>query len=358
MIPDGSSVMTITRWVHPLVSAEHVHGPPALWSGGMKAVVITEFGGPDVLQVREVPDPVVGPGEVVIDIAATAINRADLLQRAGRYPPPAGTPAWPGLECSGTISALGAGVLHWNLGDQVCALLSGGGYAERVAVPTGQLLPLPVGVDLLDAAALPEAAATVWSNVFMAAGLRPGEVFLVHGGSSGIGTMAIQLAIQVGARVAVTAGTAAKLERCRELGAEITVNYREQDFVAAVRDATNGYGADVVLDNIGASYLARNIDVLAHNGRLVVIGMQGGVRAELDLGKLMSRRAAVIATTLRARPADEKAAIVASVSQHVWPLVSSGVVQPVIHDRLPLGRAADGHRMLESDHIGKILLVV
>jgi putative PIG3 family NAD(P)H quinone oxidoreductase len=325
----------------------------------MKAVVITEFGGPDVLQLRDVPDPVVGPGEVVIDVAATAVNRADLLQRAGRYPPPEGAPAWPGLECSGTISAVGAGVPHWNTGDQVCALLSGGGYAERVAVPVGQLLPLPAGIDLIDAAALPEVTATVWSNVFMAAGLRPGEVILVHGGSSGIGTMAIQLAVQVGARVAVTAGTAAKLERCRELGAEITLNYREQDFVAALREATAGHGADVVLDNMGASYLDRNLDALAHNGRLVVIGMQGGVRAELDLGKLMSRRAAVIATSLRARPADEKAAIVASVSRHVWPLLASGAVHPVIHDRLPLERAADGHRMMsESSHIGKILLLV
>jgi len=325
----------------------------------MKAVVITEFGGPEVLQLRDVPDPVVGPGEVVIDVAATAVNRADLLQRAGHYPPPAGAPPWPGLECSGTISAIGAGVLHWNLGDQVCALLSGGGYAERVAVPTGQLLPLPAGVDLVDAAALPEVTATVWSNVFMAAGLRPGETFLVHGGSSGIGTMAIQLAVQVGARVVVTAGSPEKLQRCQELGADVGINYREQDFVAAVREATDGHGADVILDNMGASYLARNIETLAHNGRLVVIGMQGGVRAELDLGLLMARRAAVIATSLRARPADEKAAIVASVSQHVWPLLSSGAVRPVVHDRLPLERAADGHRLMtESSHVGKILLIV
>jgi putative PIG3 family NAD(P)H quinone oxidoreductase len=325
----------------------------------MKAVVITEFGGPDVLQIRDVPDPVVGPGEVVIDVAATAINRADLLQRAGHYPPPAGAPEWPGLECSGTISAIGAGVLHWNPGDQVCALLSGGGYAERVAVPTGQLLPLPAGLDLVDAAALPEVTATVWSNVFMAAGLRPGEVLLVHGGAGGIGTMAIQLAVQVGARVAVTAGTPAKLDRCRDLGAEIAINYHEQDFVSALRAVTDGHGADVVLDNMGASYLDRNVDVLAYNGRLVVIGLQGGARAELDLQKLMSRRAALISTSLRARPAEEKAAIVASICQHVWPLLASGAVRPVIHERLPLERAADGHRMMtESSHIGKILLTV
>jgi len=293
----------------------------------------------------------------VIDVAATAINRADLLQRAGHYPPPAGAPDWPGLECSGTISALGAGVHHWNLGDPVCALLSGGGYAERVVVPTGQLLPLPAGVDLVDAAALPEVTCTVWSNVFMAAGLRPGEVLLIHGGSSGIGTMAIQLAGQVGAQVAVTAGSAEKLERCRELGAQITVNYREQDFVEAVREATDGHGADVVLDNMGASYLSRNLDVLAQNGRLVVIGLQGGARAELDLGRLMARRAAVISTSLRARPATEKAAIVKSVCEHVWPLLSSGAVHPVIHTRLPLAEAAEGHRLMtESSHIGKVLL--
>jgi len=325
----------------------------------MKAVVITEFGGPDVLRLQDVPDPVVGPGEVVIDIAAAAINRADLLQRQGHYPPPAGAPAWPGMECSGTISAIGAGVLHWNLGDQVCALLAGGGYAERVAVATGQLLPVPAGMDLVDAAALPEVTCTVWSNVFMAAGLRPDEVLLVHGGSSGIGTMAIQLARQVGATVAVTAGSAAKLERCRELGAEILVNYHDEDFVAAVRDATDGRGADVILDLMGASYLDRNLDALATNGRLVVIGMQGGTKAELNLGKLMSRRAALIATSLRGRPADEKAAIVASVIEHVWPLLSSGAVRPVIDQRFPLADAAQAHRLMaQSSHIGKILLTV
>jgi putative PIG3 family NAD(P)H quinone oxidoreductase len=325
----------------------------------MKAVVITEFGGPEVLQVREVPDPVAGPGEVVIDVAASAINRADLLQRMGHYPPPPGAAQWPGLECSGTISEVGAGVLDWQVGDQVGALLAGGGYAERVAVPAGQLLPLPPGVDLADAAALPEVTATVWSNVFMAAGLRPGEVLLVHGGSGGIGTMAIQLAVQMRARVAVTAGTPAKLERCRELGAEITVNYRDDDFVSSVLDATDGHGADVVLDNMGASYLARNLRVLAYNGRLVVIGMQGGVKAELDLGLLMSRRAAVIATSLRARPVEEKAAIIASVREHVWPLIGSGAIRPIIHDRLPLDQAADGHRLMaQSSHIGKILLLV
>jgi putative PIG3 family NAD(P)H quinone oxidoreductase len=325
----------------------------------MKAVVITEFGGPEVLKLQDVPDPVVGPGEVVIDVAATAVNRADLLQRAGHYPPPPGVPEWPGLECSGVISAIGAGVLHWNLGDEVCALLAGGGYAERVLVPTGQLLPVPAGIDVVRAAALPEVTCTVWSNVFMGAGLRPGEVLLVHGGGSGIGTMAIQLAVQVGARVAVTAGSAAKLEICRELGAEILINYHESDFVAAVKEATDGAGADVILDIMGASYLSRNVQALAYNGRLACIGMQGGTKGELDLGRLMSRRAAIIATTLRARPAEEKATIVSSVGEHVWPLVAAGTVRPVVSETLPLSQASEAHRvMTESSHVGKILLTV
>lgn len=325
----------------------------------MKAVVISEFGDPDVLRLEDVPDPTVRTGEVLIDVAAAGVNRADLLQRAGHYPPPAGAPAWPGMEVSGTISAVGADVDHWTPGDQVCALLSGGGYAERVAVPQEQVLPIPKTVDLVDAAALPEVTATVWSNVFMAAGLRPGEVLLVHGGSSGIGTMAIQLARQIGARVAVTCGTAAKLEDCRALGADILINYREQDFVQAVRQATDRHGADVVLDNMGASYLTRNLACLAYGGRVVVIGMQGGAKTEINLNHLMSRRAALIATALRARPAAEKATIMASLGQHVWPLLSSGVVRPVIHTRLPLAEAAQAHRiMADSQHVGKILLTV
>jgi putative PIG3 family NAD(P)H quinone oxidoreductase len=240
----------------------------------------------------------------------------------------------------------------------VCALLSGGGYAEQVAVPAGQVLPLPAGVDLVEAAGLPEVVCTVWSNVFMAAGLRPGETLLVHGGSSGIGTMAIQLARHVGARVAVTAGSAEKLERCRELGAEILVNYRDDDFVEALREATDGRGADVVLDNMGAKYLARNLDVLALNGRVVIIGMQGGTKAELDLGLLMRKRGAVISTSLRARPTDEKVAIVASVREHVWPVVAAGDVRPIIDRKIAMADAAEAHRVIEaSDHIGKVLLV-
>jgi len=267
------------------------------------------------------------------------------------------TLAPPGLEVSGTISALGSDVTGWAVGDEICALLSGGGYAEQVAVPAAQLLPVPDGVSLVDAAALPEVASTVWSNVFMTANLQPGQTVLIHGGSSGIGTMAIQLARAVGARVAVTAGTASKLEACRELGANILVNYREQDFVETLADATQGRGADVILDNMGAKYLARNVSALAVNGRLVIIGLQGGVKAELDINALLRKCAAVIATSLRSRPAAEKATIVAAVREHVWPLVESGTVRPVVHRSFPLAQAADAHREIEAGtHIGKVLL--
>jgi putative PIG3 family NAD(P)H quinone oxidoreductase len=323
----------------------------------MKAVVISEPGGPEVLQLAELPDPVAAPGEVLLEVAASAVNRADLLQRAGHYPPPPGAPSWPGLECSGTITQLGQGVEGWSVGDRACALLAGGGYAERVAVPAGQLLTVPAGVDLVDAAGLPEVACTVWSNVFMLAGLRRSELLLVHGGASGIGTMAIQLAHQLGARVAVTAGSAEKLARCRELGADVLVDYTTQDFVDEVLKATDGRGADVVLDNQGAAYLARNLEVLATSGRLVIIGLQGGRSAELDLGMLMSKRAAILSTSLRARPAAEKAAIVASVQEHVWPLIASGAVRPVIHARFPMEQASGAHRLVEAyGHIGKVLL--
>jgi len=323
------------------------------------AVVVSQPGGPEVLRWEEVPDPVPREGEVLVEVVATAVNRADLLQRQGHYDPPPGAPPYLGLECSGRVAALGPDVAGWDAGDEVCALLAGGGYAQRVAVPAGQLLPVPDGVSLVEAAALPEVVCTVWSNVFMLAGLQPGETLLVHGGASGIGTMAIQLARQVRARVAVTAGSAAKLARCRELGAEILVNYREDDFVAAVRAATDGRGADVVLDNMGAAYLQRNVDVLAASGRLVVIGLQGGTKGELDLGALLRKRAAVLATTLRLRPAAEKAAIVAAVREHVWPLVGSGAVGPVVDRVLPITEVAQAHRVVEAgEHVGKVLLTL
>ena len=324
----------------------------------MRAVVITRPGEPEVLQWLEVPDPVPGPGEVVIDVAASGVNRADLMQRQGFYPPPPGAPPYPGLECSGRVRAVGDQVASWRPGDQVCALLSGGGYAEQVAVPEGQLLPVPASVEMTTAAAFPETACTVYANVFQLAGLAEGELLLVHGGSSGIGTMAIQLAKAFGARVACTAGSAEKLARCRALGADVVVNYRTEDFVGAVQDATGGAGADVILDIIGASYLARNLAALAAGGRLVVIGRQGGSRAELDLGILQAKRASLHATTLRARPAHEKAAVVAAVREHVWPLIDAGKVAAVVDRELPMSQAAAAHRvMAASEHVGKILLL-
>jgi putative PIG3 family NAD(P)H quinone oxidoreductase len=326
----------------------------------MRAVTIREPGGPDVLGWGEVPDPVCGDGEVIVDVVASAVNRADLLQRQGFYPPPPGASEILGLECSGIISEVGPGVTGWSVGDEVCALLSGGGYAERVAVPAGQLLPRPAGVELATAAALPEVVCTVWSNVFLLARLRRGESFLVHGGSSGIGTMAIQLAARAGARVFTTAGTAAKLDVCRELGAW-GINYRDEDFVEVVRQETHGAGVDVILDNMGAAYLMRNVESLATGGRLVSIGLQGGTKAELDLGKLMRKRATVAATTLRSRPATGpggKAEIVAAVLHDVWPDVERGAIRPIVDRRLPMARVAEAHRVVEaSEHIGKVLLV-
>jgi putative PIG3 family NAD(P)H quinone oxidoreductase len=324
----------------------------------MRAITITEPGGPDVLRLTDWPDPEPGPGQVVVDVAAAGVNRADLLQRQGNYVAPPGVPEnIPGLEVSGTIAAVGPDVSGWPVGSEVCALLAGGGYAEKVLVPVGQLLPVPKGLSLVEAAGLPETVCTVWSNVFMQAQLQPGEWLLAHGGASGIGTTAIQLAKRHGAKVAVTVGSAAKAERCRELGADLAVNYREQDFVAAVRDATSGAGADVVLDIIGAKYLSRNVDVVATNGRIVVIGLQGGMVAEVNLGILLFKRASLAATSLRSRPMPEKAAIVSSVQAGAWPAYEEGVARPIIDRTLPLAEAAEAHRVLEaSDHIGKVLL--
>jgi putative PIG3 family NAD(P)H quinone oxidoreductase len=323
----------------------------------VKAVLPREPGGPDVLEYVDVPDPEAGPGEVLVEVVATAVNRADLLQRQGHYPPPPGASDIIGLECSGRVAALGPDVTGWEVGQEVCALLAGGGYATRVAVPAGQLMPRPEGIDLVTAAALPEVAGTVWSNLMMVAGLRSGDSLLVHGGGGGIGTFAIQLAVALGARVITTAGSAQKLALCAELGAGVTVNYREQDFVEAVSEATGGAGVDVILDNMGASYLARNVAALAVEGRLVVIGLQGGTTADLDLNALMRKRAAVVGTTLRARPVGEKTTICAAVAEHVWPLVADGTIRPVVGATLPLAEAAAAHRLMESGEItGKILL--
>jgi putative PIG3 family NAD(P)H quinone oxidoreductase len=327
----------------------------------MRAVVITEPGGPEVLEVREVPDPEPAAGEVVVDVAACAVNRADLLQRQGQYAPPPGASDILGMECSGTISALGEDVAGWSVGDEVCALLAGGGYAERVAVPVGQLMAVPSRVSLVEAAALPEVTCTVWSMVFgpETGRLQPGERILIHGGSSGIGTMAIQLARQRGAQIFTTAGTAAKLQACRELGADVVINYRDEEFEDRVRDETDGAGVDVVLDNMGAKYLAPNVESLAIGGRLIVLGMQGGRKGELDLGALLTKRATVHAAGLRGRPAAQKAAIVAETQAAVWPLIESGSVRPVVDRVLTLDGAGDAHRAVEaSEHVGKVLMRV
>ncbi|QDH10576.1 NAD(P)H-quinone oxidoreductase [Nocardioides dongxiaopingii] len=325
----------------------------------MRAVVADGAGGPEILSVQEVADLTPGPGEVLVEVVATAVNRADALQRQGHYPPPPGASATIGLECSGTVAALGEGVEGPRVGDEVCALLAGGGYASQAVVPVGQLMPVPEGVDLVTAAALPEVACTVFSNVFMVAGLKPDETFLVHGGAGGIGTFAIQLAKALGARVLTTGGSAEKLAFCADLGADVTISYRDQDFVEVVREVTDGAGVDVILDNMGGSYLGRNVDALATEGRLVVIGLQGGAKGELPLGKLLAKRGAVIATSLRGRPLPDKAAICAAVVEHVWPLVADGTIRPVVDRTLPLEEVAAAHRRMdEGGHTGKIVLTL
>ena len=322
----------------------------------MRAIAVTEPGGPEVMVVGEQPVPQLNGGELLVKVAAAGVNRADCMQRRGDYPPPPGVSEILGLEVSGTEAALGEGVSGWQVGDPVCALLAGGGYAEYCAVPAPQCLPAPVGVDLVDAAALPEVALTVWTNVFERGGLMPGETLLVHGGSSGIGTMAIQLASALGATVFVTAGSIEKCDACEALGAAHAFNYREVDFVEAVRSVTGG--VDVVLDMVGGPYLDSNLGLLNLDGRLVIIALMGGARAEINLATLMRRRLIVTGTTLRARTIEQKGAVVDAVRARVWPLVESGRVRPVIHRRLPWSEAADAHRVMEaSTHIGKLLLV-
>ncbi|AQZ67660.1 NADPH:quinone oxidoreductase [[Actinomadura] parvosata subsp. kistnae] len=317
----------------------------------MRAIEIAGPGGPEVLEWREVPDPQVERGDVLIDVTASAVNRADVLQRQGFYDPPPGSPPYPGLEVSGVVAEVGADVEQFKPGDEVCALLGGGGYAERVAVPWQQVMPAPANVPLRAAAGLPEVACTVWSNVFMVGRLRRGETLLVHGGASGIGTFAVQLAKALGAHVVTTVGSAAKAEQVRELGADEVINYREEDFADKVR-------ADVILDIMGAKYLTGNVRALRTGGRLVIIGLQGGRKGEIDLGAMLSKRLSVHATTLRARPVDEKGVIVRSVVDNVWPLVEAGAVKPVVYAEVPMAEAAEAHRMLDSgEHVGKILLV-
>lgn len=317
----------------------------------MKAISIREAGGPEVLEWIETDDPTPATGEVLIDVAATALNRADVMQRMGLYPLPPGTSPYPGLEVSGRISALGEGVSGWKVGDEVCALLTGGGYAQKVAVPAGQLLTVPKGVSLVEAAALPEAAATVWSNIVMTAGLKEGETFLMHGGAGGVGTLAIQIAKALGARVVTTVGSPEKARKARQLGADATINYREQDF------AEHG-PYDVILDVVGGQYLEGNIKSLAADGRLVIIGLQNGLEGQLNLGDLVFKRLSVHGTTLRTRSAAQKAEIVAEVQRNVWPMIENAFVKLILDRTLSMADASDAHRLMEEgQHVGKILLV-
>ncbi|MFE2465043.1 MULTISPECIES: NAD(P)H-quinone oxidoreductase [Streptomyces] len=317
----------------------------------MKAISIKEPGGPEVLEWIEVEDPLPAAGEVVVDVAASAVNRADVAQRMGRYPVPPGASPYLGLEVSGRISAVGEGVTGWQVGNEVCALLAGGGYAQKVAVPAGLLLTVPKGIGLVEAAALPEAVTTVWSNIVMTGKLIEGETFLMHGGAGGIGTFAIQIAKAIGARVVTTVGGPEKAARARELGADLAIDYRTQDF-------TEHGPYDVILDVIGGQYLERNVRSLATDGRLVVIGLQDGLIGQLNLGELVFKRASIHGTTLRSRPVAQKAAIVAEVQNEVWPLIENGAVQLVIDQILPMAEAAEAHRLLDlGQHIGKILLV-
>ena len=324
----------------------------------MRAIDVTDPSGQAILLEVDAPEPRAAHGEVVLQVAAAGVNNADLLQRAGRYPPPPGAPHRLGLEATGRVLAVGAGVDPGLLGAPVAALLDGAGYAERVAVPAAQLLPAPAGVDLVDAAALPEAACTAWSTLVMAAGLGRGEWLLVHGGSGGVGTVAVQIAVALGARVIATAGGPDRARRCAALGAEVVVDHLGQDFVAEVARATGGAGADVVLDVVGGAYLGRNVEALATGGRLAVIGLAQGRRGELDLGALLAKRATVLGTTLRSRPPHEKAAIVAAVREHVWPMVADGRVRPVVHERIPLAQADRAHQLLASGVVfGSLVLV-
>jgi len=321
----------------------------------MFAITQQSPGGPETLTWEKLPDPTPSANEVIIEIAASAVNRADVLQREGHYPPPPGGSDIIGLECSGTIQSVGAALTLDRIGERVTALLSGGGYATRVAVPIGQVMSVPEGVDLVTAGALPEVACTVWSNLVHVAKLREGEVVLIHGGGSGIGTMGIQIARALGAQVAVTAGNQRKLDACAALGADILINYKEQDFVEVIKDETGGRGADVILDNMGAKYLVRNIDALNRNGRQVTIGLQGGVTAELDMSALMAKNVGVFGTSMRRRPDNEKAMICREVEKHVWPWIEAGVVKPVVDRVMPMPEAGAAQALLESgDVIGKI----
>lgn len=325
----------------------------------MTAIEISKPGGPEVLKPVSRPVPTPGHGEILVKVAAAGVNRPDVVQRMGLYPPPPGASDLPGLEIAGTVADVGPGVTRWGLGDQVCALVAGGGYAEYCLVDAPLALPVPDGMELTHAAALPETFFTVWTNVFDRARLQPGETILIHGGSSGIGTTAIQLVSHFGARVIATAGNADKCEACTRLGAARAINYREEDFVAAVQDITDGRGVDVILDMVGGEYVAKNIKALATEGRLVNIAFLQGSKVEVNLMPVMLKRLTLTGSTLRPRSLKEKTAIAEALEARVWPLLSAGRIAPVIDSTFPLAEAAKAHaRMEESQHIGKIVLEI
>jgi NADPH:quinone reductase len=325
----------------------------------MRAIAISRPGGPEVLELVERPVPVLTSSEVLIEVAAAGVNRPDILQRQGAYAPPPGVSDLPGLEVAGTIVEVGDGVARWRIGDRVCALVAGGGYAEYCTAPTSQCLPVPSNLDLVASAAIPETFFTVWTNVFDRGRLSKGQSLLVHGGSSGIGTTAIQLGRAFGARVFATAGSEKKCRACEELGAERAINYRTEDFAPLIKEATNGRGVDLVLDMVGGSYFPRNLDVLATEGRLVQIGLVQGNAVELDLRPIMFKRLTVTGSTLRPRSPEEKGLIANALLSNVWPVIEQGTVRPVVYATLPLAEAADAHRLMESsEHIGKIVLRV
>jgi NADPH2:quinone reductase len=325
----------------------------------MTVIEIREPGGPDVLVPAERPRPSAGPGEVLIKVAAAGVNRPDVMQRKGTYPPPPGASDVPGLEVAGTIEEMGSGVDIWHVGDRVCALVAGGGYAEYCTAPAAQCLPIPAGMDFISAAAIPETFFTVWTNVFERGRLAAGESVLIHGGSSGIGTTAIQLARAFGARVFATAGSAEKCAACERLGAERAINYRDADFVSAIRELTGGRGVDLILDMVGGDYLPRNLETLAVDGRLVQIALIGGARAQINMAVVLQRRLTVTGSTLRPRSIAEKGAIASALRARVWPLLESRAVGPVIHQTFPLREAAAAHRVMDSGvHIGKLVLTV
>ncbi len=324
----------------------------------MTAIEISEPGGPEALVPGRMAVPSPGPEEVLIKVAAAGVNRPDAMQRAGLYPPPPGAPETPGLEASGEIVASGGAVERWQVGDRVTALVAGGGYAEYCVAPAPQCLPIPSGLDLVEAASLPETFFTVWTNVFDRGSLESGERFLVHGGSSGIGTTAIQMAKAWGAEVFTTAGSAKKCQACLDLGADRAVNYREQDFVAAIKEATGGAGVDVILDMVGGDYVAKNLALLAPDGRLCFIAFLQGSKVEVNLLPILVKRLTVGGSTLRPRPVAFKAAIAQNLEEKIWPLIAEGRIKPVIHQTFPLAEAAEAHRLMESSaHIGKIMLV-